>query len=227
MKNEPVTQIEHRPLAVKTFGITDKGRVRASNEDQFLIAAHQDDAHLADEPTGTKGPVRAGTRSPVSRGRRHGRAPGRRIGERHCRRVAIEQFTLNTFKWFFDANGAEAQRVLVQFQTALRQADERILEGSGGTSGLSGMGTTLTMAYHLDAQLCVVHVEDSRAYVYRDGELDQLTHDHTLVADMVRKGALRPDQAAGRDPRVHSRGAAEFLGLHRHAAFKRASGEGY
>ena len=59
------------------------------------------------------------------------------------------------------------------------------------------MGTTLTMAYHLDAQLCVVHVGDSRAYVYRDGELDQLTHDHTLVADMVRKGVLRPDQVAG------------------------------
>jgi hypothetical protein len=64
-------------------------------------------------------------------------------------------------------------------------------------SELSGMGTTLTMAYHLDAQLCVVHVGDSRAYVYRDGELDQLTHDHTLVADMVRKGVLRPDQVAG------------------------------
>ena len=59
------------------------------------------------------------------------------------------------------------------------------------------MGTTLTMAYHLDAQMCVVHVGDSRAYVYRDGELDQLTHDHTLVADMVRKGVLRPDQVAG------------------------------
>ena len=62
---------------------------------------------------------------------------------------------------------------------------------------LSGMGTTVTMAFHLGAQLCVVHVGDSRAYLYRDGELHQLTQDHTLTADMVRSGALRPDQVAG------------------------------
>jgi protein phosphatase len=59
------------------------------------------------------------------------------------------------------------------------------------------MGTTVTMAFHLGVQLCVVHVGDSRAYLYRDGELDQLTQDHTLMADMVRRGALRPDQVAG------------------------------
>jgi serine/threonine protein phosphatase PrpC len=45
--------------------------------------------------------------------------------------------------------------------------------------------------------LCVVHVGDSRAYVYRDAELHQLTQDHTLTADMVRSGALREDEVAG------------------------------
>ena len=59
------------------------------------------------------------------------------------------------------------------------------------------MGTTVTMAYHLGSQLCVVHVGDTRAYVFRDGELHQLTQDHTLIADMVRSGTLRPDQVAG------------------------------
>ena len=58
------------------------------------------------------------------------------------------------------------------------------------------MGTTVTMVFHLGAQLCVVHVGDSRAYVYRNGELHQLTEDHTLTADMVRSGNLRPDQVA-------------------------------
>ena len=62
---------------------------------------------------------------------------------------------------------------------------------------LSGMGTTVTMALHLGAQLCVVHVGDSRAYVYRDGELHQLTEDHTVTAEMVRSGTLRPDEVAG------------------------------
>jgi protein phosphatase len=59
------------------------------------------------------------------------------------------------------------------------------------------MGTTVTMAFHLGVQLCVVHVGDSRAYLYRDGELHQLTQDHTLMADMVRRGAVRSDQVAG------------------------------
>jgi len=110
--------------------------------------------------------------------------------------VAIEQFTLNTFKWFFDANGAEAQRVLTQFQTALRQADARILEESTAHPELRGMGTTLTMAFQLDAQLCVVHVGDSRAYLYGDNELYQLTHDDTLIAEMLRGGAVQPEQVA-------------------------------
>ena len=91
----------------------------------------------------------------------------------------------------------DAQKVLAQFQSALRQADVRIVEEAAEHPELSGMGTTVTMAFHLGAQLCVVHVGDSRAYVYRDGELHQLTEDHTLTADMVRSGALRPDEVAG------------------------------
>ena len=52
------------------------------------------------------------------------------------------------------------------------------------------------MAFHLNRQLCVVHVGDSRAYLYRQGRLEQLTHDHTLTAEMVRSGALAPEDAA-------------------------------
>jgi protein phosphatase len=110
--------------------------------------------------------------------------------------VAIEQFTLNTFKWFFDSNGADAHRVLAQFQTAIRQADARILEEATEHPELLGMGTTVTMAFQLDAQLCVVHVGDSRAYLYGDDGLYQLTHDHTVTAEMVRQGTLQPEQVA-------------------------------
>jgi hypothetical protein len=63
---------------------------------------------------------------------------------------------------------------------------------------LRGMGTTVTMAFHLDAQLCVVHVGDSRAYLYGgdDDELYQITHDHTHTAETVRQGTLQPEQVA-------------------------------
>jgi protein phosphatase len=52
------------------------------------------------------------------------------------------------------------------------------------------------MAYHLDAQLCVVHVGDSRAYMFEDGQLHQITHDHTLMAEMVDRGQLQPEEVA-------------------------------
>jgi protein phosphatase len=110
--------------------------------------------------------------------------------------VAIEQFTLNSLKWFFNSDKPEAQTALKQFQTALHQADYRIVEESLEHAELSGMGTTLTLAYHLDGRLCVVHVGDSRAYIFEGDELRQITHDHTVTGEMVRRGELQPEQVA-------------------------------
>jgi serine/threonine protein phosphatase PrpC len=110
--------------------------------------------------------------------------------------AAVEQFKLYSFRWFVGSVNPEAVIVLSEFQSAIRHADARILEEAAEHPELSGMGTTVTMAFHLGTQLCVIHVGDSRAYLYRDHELHQLTEDHTVVADMVRSGALRPDQVA-------------------------------
>jgi serine/threonine protein phosphatase PrpC len=191
--NDPITQIERPALAVTAFGITDPGRVRPTNEDQFLIA----------ELTKTMRIWHTSLAEPTARfGDEHGHLflvadgmGGHRAGEQASALAvaAIEQFTLNTFKWFFHSDGSDAQRVLSQFQSALRQADARILEESAEHPELSGMGTTLTVAYYLDAQLCVVHAGDSRAYIFEDDALHQITHDHTLMAEMVRQGTLRPE----------------------------------
>jgi serine/threonine protein phosphatase PrpC len=196
LTDESVTSHTHRALTVKAFGVTDTGRVRATNEDQFLSAELTKAMRIwqtsLPEKKAQFGEER-GHLFLVADG-----MGGHRAGEYASALavLAIEQFTLNTFKWFFDANGPEAQRVLTQFQTALRQADARILEESTEHPELSGMGTTVTMAFQLDTQLCVVHVGDSRAYVYGDGELCQLTRDDTLVADLVSRGELQPAQAA-------------------------------
>ena len=189
--------LAHQPaLAAKAFGVTDRGRVRPSNEDHFLSAELTKTMRIWQ----TSLPD-AKAQLGLDRGHLFLVADGmggHRAGEEASALavVAIEQFTLNTFKWFFDSNGPDAQKVLTQFQTALRQADARILEKSTEHPELRGMGTTLTMAFHLDTQLCVVHVGDSRAYLYGDGELYQLTHDDTLVAEMVSRGELQPEQVA-------------------------------
>ena len=192
------TSMPPRVLTVKAFGITDKGKVRAANEDQFLIAELTKAMRIwqtsLSEPKLQVGEERAHLFL-VADG-----MGGHQAGERASALAvaAIEQFTLNSFKWFFgsDATETEAMKVLAQFQSAVTQADARILEEAADQPELSGMGTTVTMAFHLGAQLCVVHVGDSRAYLYRDGELHQLTEDHTLMADMVRSGALRSDEVS-------------------------------
>jgi PPM family protein phosphatase len=59
----------------------------------------------------------------------------------------------------------------------------------------SGMGTTFTAAMLEDGRLDVVHVGDSRAYLWRDDKLRQLTEDHSVVAELVRRGSITPEDA--------------------------------
>lgn len=63
-------------------------------------------------------------------------------------------------------------------------------------STLTGMGTTLTVLWPSDTEMIIAQVGDSRAYLLRKGELKQVTNDHSMVADMVRKGVLTEEQAA-------------------------------
>jgi PPM family protein phosphatase len=98
---------------------------------------------------------------------------------------------------------------------AIREANEAILERAADDPSLYGMGTTITAAAVAGGRhLQLAHVGDSRAYLLREGALDQLTTDHTVVGELVRRGRLTPEQAAihpersiltravGLDPRV-------------------------
>src|SRR5215212_6173006 len=99
--------------------------------------------------------------------------------------------------------------------TAIREANQAILDRAAGDPALYDMGTTVTAAAAAgDGYIQLAHVGDSRAYLLREGALDQLTTDHTVVGELVRRGRLTPGQAAihpersiltravGLDPRV-------------------------
>jgi protein phosphatase len=77
-----------------------------------------------------------------------------------------------------------------------QDANRKIYEISRSEHERAGMGTTLTAVYVDDADLAVAHVGDSRAYLFRHGELGRLTQDHTLVEELVRRGKLTEQQAA-------------------------------
>jgi PPM family protein phosphatase len=99
-------------------------------------------------------------------------------------------------------HGAGASRAAVE---AVRQVavgdllnamDDATHRASEAVRGLDDSGTTLTALIWEGSQLGLVHVGDSRAYLLRDGELFQITHDDTLVQSMVDEGKLTPDEVA-------------------------------
>ncbi|MCS6263396.1 MAG: serine/threonine-protein phosphatase [Nitrospira sp.] len=93
----------------------------------------------------------------------------------------------------------EEERATDRLTTMAEQAHASILTHAAQHPSLYGMGTTLVMAHLLPLpkpRLLVLNVGDSRAYLVRAGTLTQLTRDHTLIEEYVRDGRLTPAQAA-------------------------------
>jgi protein phosphatase len=87
-------------------------------------------------------------------------------------------------------------RSLDELQAAVRAANRAIWDRADGSGELEGMGTTIcAVGLTEDGNLAVVNVGDSRAYVWRDGSLSQLTEDHSVVAELVRRGELSEQEA--------------------------------
>ncbi|MBN1192225.1 MAG: Stp1/IreP family PP2C-type Ser/Thr phosphatase [Coriobacteriia bacterium] len=78
---------------------------------------------------------------------------------------------------------------------AVRRANTAVIQAAESGLGRSGMGTTLTAAMVDGTRIAVAHVGDSRAYLLHFGELQQLTQDHSMVADLVRQGQLTAEES--------------------------------
>jgi len=96
------------------------------------------------------------------------------------------------FREFHDADDLDPEERVVAI---IQEANRRIYERASDDAEVSGMGTTITAALVADSGLAIGHVGDSRAYRLRDGRFEQLTDDHSLVADLVRSGRLTPEEA--------------------------------
>src|SRR5207302_7548049 len=77
----------------------------------------------------------------------------------------------------------------------IQEANRRVHERSSTDPATSGMGTTMTVALVEQAGVVIGHVGDSRAYLVRDGSIEQLTEDHSLVNELLKSGRLSPDEA--------------------------------
>jgi serine/threonine protein phosphatase PrpC len=110
---------------------------------------------------------------------------GARAGE-VASRMAVEQFDAD--------DGADAPPEQ-QLAEVARGANRKIHRMAQEDSAYAGMGTTFTAALVTGREIAIGHVGDSRLYRFRDGELERLTHDHSLVEEFVRQGKLTPEEA--------------------------------
>jgi protein phosphatase len=77
----------------------------------------------------------------------------------------------------------------------IAEANRRVYERSSTDASASGMGTTVTVALVEGETVTIGHVGDSRAYLARDGRMEQLTEDHSLVAELMKSGKLSQEEA--------------------------------
>jgi protein phosphatase len=192
-QSEVTVLLEPPAVAVRSYGLTDQGRVRETNEDQFLIAelartlwVHQ-----------TSLPQQA-----THYGRRRGHifliADG--MGGHQAGEVAsalsvttVEDFVLHILKRFSNLQAKDEPSVAQEFQAALREADAKLFQEASHHPEFKGMGTTLTLALVSGWTLFVCHAGDSRCYLWRAGQLQQLTRDHTYAAELARRGLIKPE----------------------------------
>jgi protein phosphatase len=170
--------------------------VRDSNEDQFLVAVLNKSLQvlqtsLSESPGSFSSPV--GHLFVVADG------VGGAAGGEQASALAvttIEGFMVDALHWCYQLRGPGEDRLLTEFQRALQQADARILREGRRHPELHGMATTLTLAYAVESELYVAHVGDSRCYLLRGGILYRLTRDHTLAAEMARRGLVDAAEAS-------------------------------
>jgi PPM family protein phosphatase len=95
----------------------------------------------------------------------------------------------------FEGASAAGEAAEAQLARLLREANRRIYDLAVTDESHRGMGTTLTAAKVHDEEVSLAHVGDSRAYRMRDGGLEQITRDHSLVAELERSGQITPEAA--------------------------------
>jgi PPM family protein phosphatase len=160
------------PLVVRAVLRTDVGRVRSENQDFGTFTTTQD----------TRGTHTGGQLFIVADGM------GGHRGGATASRLAAETVKTRYLE-------SETDDISAALKDALTRANTRIFNESQTNFDLRGMGTTTSALAVRGNQAWFGHVGDSRIYFVREGEIRQLTEDHSLVASMVREGLLTSKEA--------------------------------
>lgn len=189
-------------VAIDSFGITDKGKVRETNEDNFLIVDITKSVA-----------VRHSSLSPEALANKFGQAGaylfvvadgvgGGPEGERASEEAikALLGYVTETVGCFNMYSANKEHELFEKLEQTVRGVHEQLIADHSGDRRSIAPATTLTMVLLIWPRAYLVHVGDSRAYVRRHGKVQQLTRDQTFGEYMVNIGAWTEEQASRARP---------------------------
>ncbi len=163
-------------IPVQVAGETNVGRKRNHNEDSFTIIEEENLYLVADGMGG------------------------------HASGEIASQLAIETIRNFFQATGEDPDATWPykmdktrkyeenRLVTGIKLANLRIFEAAQAEAKYRGMGTTVTAVFFVQEGVYVAHVGDSRIYRFRDGQIEQLTEDHSLLNDYMKMKKLTPEE---------------------------------
>jgi len=171
-------RLEGEAVQIVSSGLSDVGRVRTNNEDAFQIVEALNLFILSD---GMGGEAHGEVASAMAVD----------VISKYCADAKEDSGGVTVLEETGENWSSQTRRL----RNAVAQANFQIYQAAQKNPEQRGMGATVTTAWLTDARLSIAHVGDSRAYLLRGGNLQQLTNDHSLVAEQVRRGLITPQQA--------------------------------
>jgi serine/threonine protein phosphatase PrpC len=184
-------------VQVDVKGLSDPGKLRPNNEDHFLIVRCDRTMQMLE------------TNLPPGEVAAHGRETaygmvvadgmgGEAAGEVASRRAiaVLTDLVLRTPDWIMLLDDQRIRRVEQRMEQRFRQIHTALNEQARTDPSLFGMGTTMTLAVSHGADLLLTYLGDSRAYLFHKDQLTRLTHDQTVVQELIDAGMIRPEEAA-------------------------------
>lgn len=203
-QDEPdLVNVPWEPLDVEIGSATDEGHVRENNEDSYLVIRFG--RSLENLATN----IGSNLRVPNYKMTGYGMLVADGMGGMAAGEVASTMAVSNLIELILDTSdwtlalkrSKDVNTVMHRMKHRFLKIDEMLRGEAESNSTLRGMGTTLTVAGILDNTLILSHVGDSRAYLFRDNSLMQLTVDHTLAQALIDAGVAAHDDPATRSMR--------------------------
>jgi PPM family protein phosphatase len=170
-------RLEGEAVQIVSSGLSDVGRVRTNNEDSFRIVEALNLFILSD---GMGGEAHGEVASAMAVD----------VINKFC-----ESEKEDSGATVLDEVPSNISSQTRRLKQAVAQANFQIFQSAQKNPEQRGMGATITVLWLKESLLSIAHVGDSRAYLLRNGNLQQLTNDHSLVAEQVRRGLITPQQA--------------------------------